>query len=123
MDLAVSAAPFSQMSTFLLKKATSWLEGDALPLAMRTFFENWVERLCVLVEVRPELRDRALASIILGIETLPSEPALLKSHLNRLHTQRHAILSLVESVDLVKKGQTSASQRLGTNFLNSSWSC
>ena len=55
-----------------------------------SFFENWVERLCVLVEVRPELRDRAsLASIILGIETLPSEPALLKSHLNRLHTQRH----------------------------------
>ena len=27
-----------------------------------------------------------------------------RSHLNRLHTQRHAILSLVESVDLVKKG-------------------
>lgn len=120
VDLAVSAAPFSQMSTFLLKKGTSWLsEGEAVPLAMRSFFENWVERLCVLVEVRPELRDRAsLASIILGIETLPSEPALLKSHLNRLHTQRHAILSLVESVDLVKKGQTSASQRTLVDFLS-----
>lgn len=74
----------------------------------------------MLVEVRPELRDKAsLASFILGIETLPSEPALLKSHLNRLHTQRHAILSLVESVDLVKKGQTSASQRTLVDFLSS----
>ena len=78
-----------------------------------------MERLCVLVEVRPELRDKAsLASFILGIETLPSEPALLKSHLNRLHTQRHAILSLVESVDLVKKGQK-ASQRTLVDFLSS----
>lgn len=49
---------------------------------------------------------------------LPSEPALLKSHLSRLHTQRHAILSLVESVDLVKKGQTSASQRTLVEFLS-----
>ncbi|CAJ1353081.1 unnamed protein product, partial [Effrenium voratum] len=40
------------------------------------------------------------------------------SHLNRLHTQRHAILSLVESVDLVKKGQTSASQRTLVDFLS-----
>lgn len=118
VDLAVSAAPFSQMSTLLLKKAIPWI-AHGVPEAMRSFFENWVERLCVLVEVRPELRDRAsLASIILGIETLPSEPALLKSHLNRLHTQRHAILSLVESVDLVKKGQTSASQRTLVDFLS-----
>ena len=66
-----------------------WMTMDD-PKIPGSFFENWVERLCVLVEVRPELRDRAsLASIILGIETLPSEPALLKSHLNRLHTQRH----------------------------------
>lgn len=128
VDLAVSAAPFSQMSTFLLKKATHWLVAEEVgpgvePVvadAMRSFFQTWVERLCVLIEVRPELRDRAsLASIILGIETLPSEPALLKSHLNRLHTQRHAILSLVESVDLVKKGQTSASQRTLVDFLSS----
>ena len=120
VDLAVSAAPFSHMSTLLLKKAIPWIaNSDGVPEAMQNFFENWVERLCVLVEVRPELRDRAsLASIILGIETLPSEPALLKSHLNRLHTQRHAILSLVESVDLVKKGQTSASQRTLVDFLS-----
>eukprot|EP00930_Biecheleria_cincta_P026103 TRINITY_DN18459_c0_g2_i1.p1 TRINITY_DN18459_c0_g2~~TRINITY_DN18459_c0_g2_i1.p1 ORF type:complete len:2313 (-),score=520.95 TRINITY_DN18459_c0_g2_i1:320-6796(-) len=127
VDLAVSAAPLSQMSTFLLGKATPWLlseDGPEQPApgvspTLRNFFQNWVERLSVLVEVRPELRDRAsLASIILGIETLPSEPALLKSHLNRLHTQRHAILSLVESVDLVKKGQTSASQRTLVDFLS-----
>jgi hypothetical protein len=38
VDLAVSAAPFSQMSTFLLKKGTSWLsEGEAVPLAMRSW--------------------------------------------------------------------------------------
>ncbi|CAE8675054.1 unnamed protein product, partial [Polarella glacialis] len=130
VDLAVSAAPFSQMSTFLLQKALPQLVSETasddssstgMPISdtLRSFFENWVARLNVLVEVRPELQDRAsLASIILGIETLPSEPALLKSHLSRLHTQRHAILSLVESVDLVKKGQTSASQRTLVEFLS-----
>lgn len=131
VDLAISAAPFSQLSTYLLKKASPCLESDDMPRsadsthlpfsdALRSFLQNWVTRLTVLVEVRPELQGQvSLASIILGIETLPSEPALLKSHLNRLHSQRHAIMSLVESVDLVKKGQTSASQRTLVDFLSS----
>ncbi|CAK0808130.1 unnamed protein product [Prorocentrum cordatum] len=133
VDLAISAAPFSQLSTHLLKKGSPCLASEGLasvgdpgllPItaSLRSFFKNWVERLQVLVEVRPaEFKGRAsLASIILGIETLPSEPALLKSHLNRMHSQRHAILSLVESVDLVKKGQTtSTSQRTLVDFLSS----
>jgi hypothetical protein len=131
VDLAVSAAPFAQMSTHLLKKAALYLKSEDMPNvanpsllpdsdSVLNFFLKFMSRLSVLVEVRPEFKGRAsLASIILGIETLPSEPALLKSHLNRLHSQRHAIMSLVESVDLVKKGQTSASQRTFVDFLSS----
>jgi hypothetical protein len=131
VDLAISAAPFAQMSTHLLKKAELFLRSKDMPNvgsanllpdseSLLSFFVKYIARLNVLVEVRPEFKGRAsLASIILGIETLPSEPALLKSHLNRLHSQRHAIMSLVESVDLVKKGQTSASQRTLVDFLSS----
>ena len=43
---------------------------------------------------------------------------MTRSHLNRLHTQRHAILSLVESVDLVKKGpQPTATPRCACRLL------
>eukprot|EP00392_Amoebophrya_sp_AT5.2_P004950 g4959.t1 len=116
VDLAVSAAPHTGISTRLLKKALQILES--LPslghlVAGGVFgdhqnrrsggLKNWVARLNVLVEARTQYKT--LANIILGIETLPSEPALLKSHLNRLHSQRHAIMSLVESVDLVKLGE------------------
>eukprot|EP00397_Hematodinium_sp_SG-2012_P000200 GEMP01000200.1.p1 GENE.GEMP01000200.1~~GEMP01000200.1.p1 ORF type:complete len:2672 (+),score=706.44 GEMP01000200.1:330-8018(+) len=126
VDLAVSAAPFSEISTVLLKRATIILDTSSVELALEphtlAFFRNWIARLNVLVEARTEFRGHAsLASIILGIETLPSEPALLKSHLNRLHSQRHAIMSLVESVDLVKKGQTSkvGEQKSLVDFLSS----
>jgi len=141
VDLAVSAAPHSSVSTRLLRTGLQLLsEEEELSLQdsdstdsdsnrwkklrlsdksitnrnsedaqQRDFLRHWVERLNVLVEARTEYKTQSaagsLANIILGIETLPSEPALLKSHLNRLHSQRHAIMSLVESVDLMKKGK------------------
>ena len=47
-----------------------------------------------------------------------SDFGMTRSHLNRLHTQRHAILSLVESVDLVKKGpQPTATPRCACRLL------
>ncbi|CAD7942745.1 unnamed protein product, partial [Amoebophrya sp. A120] len=150
VDLAVSAAPHTGVSTRLLKKALQILESLVFEeleqeqgqkdLKNRTpntainvtraatqysgnssrspassaqaanpnagsgeQLQNWVARLNVLVEARTQYKT--LANILLGIETLPSEPALLKSHLNRLHSQRHAIMSLVESVELVKLGE------------------
>ena len=67
----------------------------------------------MLLEVRrSESAQSSLSHLILDIETLPSEPTLLKSHLSRLHSQRHAILSLVESVDLVKKGEGTTKRNL-----------
>lgn len=122
VDLAVSAAPSAELSVRLLRNGSARLEGgsNVLPItdSLSSALQNWISRLLVLVEARTEFKGHAsLASIILDIETLPSEPALLKSHLNRLHSQRHAILSLVESVDLMKKGQTS--QRSIVDFLSS----
>ena len=60
---------------------------------------EFLKYLNLLVEAHSDNSQFSLASIILGIESNYVEPALLKSHLNRLHTQRQAILSLVESVD------------------------
>lgn len=109
IDLAVSGSVAADTALGLLHRAHRALSAEAASAVA------WASKLAVLLEAKTEFssnvsgsKDTAsvvLAEIILGIETLPNEPELLKDHLNRMHTQRSAIMSLVDRVDQVKHGK------------------
>ncbi|CEM27730.1 unnamed protein product [Vitrella brassicaformis CCMP3155] len=146
VDLAVSAAANADLSMTLLKCASAYLSAHRsrsqqsspsptpttapLPDGLYAFFTNLIDRLSVLLEAKGRFDHTSgskaetattsgLAALMLDVETLPTEPALLRTHLSRVQSQRNALLSLVESVDLLKKGHTSASHRSLMDFLSS----
>ena len=114
IDLAVSGSVAADTALGLLHRAHRALSAEAAS-AEATQLVAWASKMAVLLEAKTEFRSNVsgskdtasvvLAEIILGIETLPNEPELLKDHLNRMHTQRSAIMSLVDRVDQVKHGK------------------
>ena len=101
IDLAVSGNAPAEVSLAMLRAAQ-----PSGVLAV------WAGKLAVLLEAKTEFRSNVvpsvrvdLAEVILGIETLPNEPELLKDHLSRMHSQRSAIMALVDRVDQVRRGQ------------------
>lgn len=106
IDLAVCGNVSSESALALLRSS----HGD-LPDGPIT---AWASKLAVLLEAKTEFTSNvssesaervSLAELILGIETLPNEPELLKDHLTRTHSQRSAIMVLVDRVDEVRRGQ------------------
>ncbi len=111
VDLAVSAAPNAELSVALLKDAQSRLSSLVISTELRAALDHWMRRLIGLMDAATSVKwgtSTCLTGMLLEIE-VSNEPALLRSHLTRLQVQRNAILSLVESVDLVKKGQMQSS--------------
>uniref|UniRef100_A0A0G4F5H1 Uncharacterized protein n=1 Tax=Chromera velia CCMP2878 TaxID=1169474 RepID=A0A0G4F5H1_9ALVE len=105
-------------------------KGVAIPA--ETFFANFAQRLTVLLEAKgrlsaptsgsaadPREEGSGLASVLIDVEILPTEPGLLKSHLSRVQSQRTALVSLVQSADLVRKGHSSSSKKTLVDFLAS----
>ncbi|PFH32787.1 hypothetical protein BESB_013990 [Besnoitia besnoiti] len=85
------------------------LEGGnaSLPSALSSFFKTFVDRLSVLLEARNPMPTswRPLAGLLLDVEALPTEPALLRSHLYSLQKQKTAVASLVETLQFIKEGK------------------
>ena len=107
VDLAISASPASDVSLSLLENAQKILARD-FEKTTNSALTSWVSKLKVLLEAKTEFNSAAaarvgLSELILGIETLPNEPELLKDHLSRMHSQRSAIMSLVDRVDKFRK--------------------
>ena len=106
IDLAISGSAPSEVSLAMLKAAQAAAETPS------DFLAVWAGKLAVLLEAKTEFRSNVILSgsldlseVVLGIETLPNEPELLKDHLTRMHSQRSAIMALVDRVDQVRRGQ------------------
>ena len=122
IDLAVSANTGTDISLPLLHESHSVLASLVNPNSTSaealSSLLSWTSKVAVLLEAKTEFSSNVsggggsssvvLAELILGIETLPNEPELLKDHLNRMHTQRSAIMSLVDRVDQVRHGKVNA---------------
>ncbi|KAF8817736.1 hypothetical protein IE077_000525, partial [Cardiosporidium cionae] len=106
--------PSIEISAYLLRFCSHMLTSHASKenscgwSAFLSFYQLFIERLVVLIEARhPTLSSSSplsLAFLLMDVETLPTEPALLKSHLHRMKSQQTAIQSLVESMTLLKEG-------------------
>ena len=109
IDLAVCGRASSDVSLRMLREAN----GICLSADPNSKVNLWSSKLAVLLEAKTEFSSNVsseetpvtLSELILGIETLPTEPELLKDHLNRMHSQRSAIMALVNRVDQVRRGQ------------------
>nr|PIL99804.1 hypothetical protein TGCOUG_202070 [Toxoplasma gondii COUG] len=95
---------------------------ERVPPALAAFFRTFVDRLSVLLEARNQTPAscRPLAGVLLDVEALPTEPALLRSHLYSLQKQKTAVAALVEALQFIKEethalhSLHSARQFLGT---------
>ncbi|KEP64739.1 UNVERIFIED_CONTAM: hypothetical protein HHA_202070 [Hammondia hammondi] len=95
---------------------------ERVPPALAAFFRTFVDRLSVLLEARNQTPAscRPLAGVLLDVEALPTEPALLRSHLYSLQKQKTAVAALVEALQFIKeethalRSLHSARQFLGT---------
>ena len=111
IDLAISAKS-EVVSLKFLRHAHELLLSAGEQHAWMMQLAGWANKLLVLLEAKTEFNSTTeensggvvrLSELILGIETLPNEPELLKDHLTRMHSQRSAIMSLVDRVDKFRK--------------------